>query len=372
MLESVHTATQSLSALSPTDLPSRLQITQFASDPSPTATQPGLDVIQGLSKTPKTLPAKYFYDDPGSQLFEKICELPEYYPTRTETAILQAYASEIATITGPSELVELGSGSSTKTRLLLDAYVDIGLASWYCPIDVSGGILKQSAINLLKDYPTLNIHGYVGTYEAALAALPPSQLPTRMICFLGSTLGNLNPQECEHFFAELTQALQPGEYLLLGVDLQKSVQQLEAAYNDSQGVTAAFNLNMLQHLNQRFQGDFQVDNFQHQAFYNLDEHQIEMHLVSLKTQQVNLAALDLAVEFDQEETIRTEISRKFDLETLKQQLRSVSQELAESSDGGETSIQKELTPLRTWTDANQWFGLVLCQCQEISQVTQES
>ncbi|ABW30638.1 L-histidine N(alpha)-methyltransferase [Acaryochloris marina] len=371
MLESVHTETQSLSAPSPTDLQSRLQITQFASDPSSTASQPGLDVIQGLSKTPKTLPAKYFYDDQGSQLFEQICELPEYYPTRTETAILQAYAAEIATITGPSELVELGSGSSTKTRLLLDAYVDMGLASWYCPIDVSGGILKQSAIHLLKDYPTLNIHGYVGTYEAALAALSPSQLPTRMICFLGSTLGNLNPQECEHFFAELTQALQPGEYLLLGVDLQKSVQQLEAAYNDSQGVTAAFNLNMLHHLNQLFQGDFQVNHFHHQSFYNLDKHQIEMHLVSQTAQKVNLAALDLTVEFEPAETIRTEISRKFDLETLKQQLRSVSQTGAQASGGGEIAAHKELTPLRTWTDANQWFGLVLCQCQEKAQVVQE-
>lgn len=364
MLESVHTETLSLLAQFPTDLQSRLQITQFTPDDSPISIQPGLDVIQGLSQTPKTLPAKYFYDDQGSQLFEQICELPEYYPTRTEATILQAYASEIATITGPSELVELGSGSSTKTRLLLDAYVDIGLTSWYCPIDVSGGILKQSAISLLKDYPTLKVHGYVGTYEAALAALSPSQLPTRMICFLGSTLGNLNHKECQNFFAELTQALQPGEYLLLGVDLQKSIQQLEAAYNDSQGVTAEFNLNMLRHLNRRFQGDFQVEKFQHRAFYNTDEHQIEMHLVSLTAQQVNLAALDLTVELERGETIRTEISRKFDLETLKQQLRFVSQDLAESSSVGNTPLEKHLNPLRTWTDLNHWFGLVLCQCQD--------
>jgi len=358
MPESVYAESLASAAQPHPQLHSRLQLTRLLADSGSNQTQAdqGLQVIQGLSKTPKTLPAQYFYDDRGSLLFEQICELPEYYPTRTETAILQAYAPAIATLTGSCELVELGSGSSTKTRLLLDAYSQMGPTPWYCPIDVSGGILEQSAITLLQDYPTLNIHGYVGTYEAALAALAQPQLPTRMICFLGSTLGNLNPQECQAFFDQLTRSLQPGEYLLLGVDLQKSPQQLEAAYNDSQGITAAFNLNMLRHLNWRFQGNFQLDNFEHLAVYNAAEHQIEMHLQSLSAQQAKLAALDLTLEFEQGETIRTEISRKFDLTTLQQQLQ---QQPAQAQPG----TTKRLQPLQTWTDANHWFGLILCQCQ---------
>lgn len=356
MPESVQTETPPISF--PPHLYSRLQITQFAPPPNHTAI--GLDVIQGLSQSPKALPAKYFYDDRGSQLFEQICALPEYYPTRTEATILGAYAADIANHTGPCELVELGSGSSTKTRLLLNAYARLGSTSWYCPIDVSGGILKQSAVALLQDYPNLQIHGYVGTYEDALAALFPPQLPTRMVCFLGSTLGNLSPQECQDFFRQLTNALQPGEYFLLGVDLHKSTQQLEAAYNDSQGVTAAFNLNMLQHLNWKFKGNFQLEHFQHRAFYHQHKHRIEMHLDCLQAQQVTLSALDFTVGIAKGESIRTEISRKFDLDTLAEQMQ-VRTPVSSEQFGGSA---KFLKPLTTWTDANAWFGLILCQCQE--------
>ena len=366
MPESVHAEPSTSAAQLPPHLSDRLQITQLSPQHPAAQTQidPGLAVISGLSCTPKTLPAQYFYDHQGSQLFEQICELPEYYPTRTETAILQAHATDIAQLTGPCELVELGSGSSTKTRLLLDAYTNMGLSPWYCPIDVSGSMLKQSAIDLLEHYPTLNIHGYVGTYEAALAALSASPLPTRMICFLGSTLGNLNPQECQAFFEQLTRSLQPGEYLLLGVDLQKSTAQLEAAYNDSQGITAAFNLNMLRHLNWRFQGNFQLEQFQHLAFYNSAEHQIEMHLKSLCAQQVNLLALDLAVALEQGETIRTEISRKFDVAVLQKQLQYGLEIRPKATDQGCTKPTKQLKPLQNWTDPNHWFGLMLCQCQQ--------
>ncbi len=352
MPESVQTEASSSVTHPHIDLNSRLQITPLVNHSVPQLQpDPALDIIRGLSQASKTLPAQYFYDDHGSQLFEQICELPEYYPTRTETAILQARASEIASITGPSELVELGSGSSTKTRLLLDAYADAGRSQWYCPIDVSGSMLKQSALDLLEDYATLNIHGYIGTYELALASLSPSILPSRMVCFLGSSLGNLNPQECQVFFDQLTMALQPGEYLLLGVDLQKSTQQLEAAYNDSQGITAAFNLNILRHLNWRYQGNFNLENFQHLAFYNPKDNQIEMHLRSLAAQTVELSTLDLTVELAQDETIRTEISRKFDLGELQQQLRGKEND----------SNHRKLEPLKVWTDANRWFGLVLCQ-----------
>ncbi|MGL4501570.1 MAG: L-histidine N(alpha)-methyltransferase [Planktothrix sp.] len=308
----------------------------------------GEDVIQGLTQSPKTLPPKYFYDDQGSLLFEKICDLPEYYLTRTETKILQKYASEIADLTGPCEIVELGSGSSTKTRILLDAYQDLDHPLHYLPIDISGGILEQSAYDLLENYPTLHIHGIVSTYETALKHLNPSPLPARMIGFIGSTLGNLKPEECHVFFSHIVDALQPGDYFLLGVDLHKSPSILEPAYDDSQGVTAAFNLNMLQHLNHLFEGNFDLQNFEHLAFYNQTDHQIEMHLKSLRSQTVELKKLDLAIEFVAEETIHTEISRKFELEKIQ----------AELEDLG-------LVSLKSWTDENQWFGLILYQLKVV-------
>ena len=309
-----------------------------------TETNVGEDIIQGLTQTPKTLPPKYFYDDLGSELFEQICELSEYYPTRTETKILQQNAHKIAQITGACELVELGSGSSTKTRLLLNAYEAADYPLRYLPIDVSAGILESSAEQLLLDYPSLQVFGLVSTYELALQQLKTAQLPTRMIFFLGSTLGNLNHQECEIFFSQVTDALKVGEYFLLGIDLQKSRQLLEAAYNDHQGVTAEFNLNMLRHLNRRFGGNFELKQFEHWAFYNEQRDQIEMHLRSLKSQTVRLESLDLTVDFEPGETIMTEISRKFNLSLIQQDLQA-----------------KGLKPIQVWTDEKQWFGVILCQ-----------
>ncbi|MEW5860116.1 MAG: L-histidine N(alpha)-methyltransferase [Cyanobacteriota bacterium] len=306
----------------------------------------GTDVVKGLSETPKSLTPRYFYDDKGSQLFEQICELPEYYLTRTETAILQKCAGEIAQLTGESELVELGSGSSTKTRILLDAYQEMGYPLRYLPIDVSAGILESSARELLVDYPSLQVHALASTYELALARLAPTQLPSRTICFLGSTLGNLNSQECDRFFTQIADALQVGEYFLLGIDRQKPKHLLDAAYNDSQGVTAAFNLNILHHLNRRFDGNFDPSKFEHWAFYNESEHQIEMHLRSLRSQTVKLNALNLTIEFESGETILTEISRKFNLDAMQQELQT-----------------RGLKTLQIWSDPNQWFGLLLCQLQ---------
>lgn len=304
----------------------------------------GSDVVSGLTQTPKSLPPRYFYDDRGSQLFEQICELPEYYLTRTETAILQEYASEIASITGAGEIVELGSGSSTKTRILLDAYNNLGHPLRYLPIDVSAGILESSARQLLLDYPSLSVRGLVSTYEQALEQLPPTQLKSRMICFIGSTLGNLTPGECASFFTHIANALQPGEYFLLGIDLQKPKHLLEAAYNDSQGITAEFNLNMLNHLNWRFEGNFDTNQFEHQAFYNESQSQIEIYLRSKKAQTVRLHAINLTVEFATGETIMTEISRKFDLNAMQQELGA-----------------QGLMPVKAWTDPNRWFGLLLYQ-----------
>lgn len=329
----------------------RLQIQRLLEPTKVVSSSAGSDVVKGLTQTPKSLPPRYFYDDFGSELFEQICELPEYYLTRTETSILQQSAGEIAQITGSCELVELGSGSSTKTRILLNAYHQFGYSLLYVPIDVSAGMLESSAVALLIDYPTLQVHALAGTYEMALKQLEPTQLPTRMICFIGSSLGNLNPQECDVFFSQITDALQVGEYFLLGVDLQKPKHHLEAAYNDSQGVTAAFNLNMLQHLNRQFEGNFDTTQFEHWAFYNETENQIEMHLRSLRSQTVQLHALNLTVHFEAGETILTEISRKFDLNFIQRELKA-----------------KGLVPQRVWTDSNQWFGLLLCQLQPLTAI----
>ena len=301
------------------------------------------DVVTGLQSSPKTLPPRYFYDERGSALFEQICALPEYYLTRTETSILQEFAAAIAAKTGPCDIIELGSGSSTKTRLILDAYA--GQTPFiYCPIDVSASILKASAEALLEDYSHLEIHGLVSTYEQALNQLPPRANPHRMICFIGSTLGNLPPSACRQFLQQVRAALQSGDYFLLGVDLQKPVALLEAAYNDTQGVTAAFNLNMLRHLNRRFNGDFDLAQFEHQAFYNREQHQVEMHLRSRMAQTVRLKAIDFTVDFAAGETIRSEISRKFAQEDIKQ-----------------TLLAQHLNPLTGWTDPNQWFAVTLAQ-----------
>ncbi len=331
---------------SPKSIEKRLRIERLVTVTETVTFDAGSDVIQGLTQTPKTLPTRYLYDDRGSELFEQICELPEYYLTRTETKILQQYASEIARITGPCELVELGSGSSTKTRIILDAYQQLGYPMLYVPIDVSAGILESSARQLLADYPSLQVHALAGTYELALAKILPSELPSRIIGFIGSSLGNLTPQESDVFISQITNALQVGEYFLLGVDLQKPKDILEPAYDDSQGVSAAFNLNILEHLNQLFEGNFDMTQFEHWSFYNETENQIESYLRSLRSQSVELRALNLTVNFAPGETIHTEISRKFDLNIIQQQLTA-----------------QGLVPLNVWTDPNQWFGLLLCQRQ---------
>ena len=304
----------------------------------------GQDIIDGLNRTRKTLPPKYFYDGKGSQLFEQICELPEYYPTRTEASILKKYATDIAEVTGKVKLIELGSGSSTKTRLLLNAYQALNHPLSYVPIDVSGSILKESAYSLLQDYSNLSIKGIIGTYEQALSHLKLATQEPKLVIFLGSTIGNFSDLECDRFIDLVTSSLAIGDYFLLGIDLQKTTAILEAAYNDSQGVTADFNLNMLCHLNSRFQGNFQPSLFQHQAVYNEVDCQIEMYLTSQESHQASLKDLDLLVDFHQGETILTEISRKFNISQMQTYLHSQGLELIQS-----------------YTDDQEWFGLLLCQ-----------
>ncbi len=309
-------------------------------------TDDGRDVIQGLTQTPKTLPCRYFYDDRGSELFEQITDLPEYYPTRTEQSILDTYVSEIIALTGACELIELGSGSSRKTHTLLTAYSQLPDPLHYYPIDVSAGILRSTALDLLATYPQLNVCGVAGTYERALAQLPPRIIENRLLMFLGSTMGNLDDRSRDIFLTQVQQALQPGEFFLLGVDLQKPIEILEAAYNDAQGVTAAFNLNVLRHLNDRFDGNFNLVQFTHLAFFNPIASQIEMHLKSSIDQTVKLKALDLEISLKSGETIHTEISRKFNLPALT-----------------DTLTDHALQPLKIWTDSQSWFGLILCQRQ---------
>lgn len=333
---------------------SRLQVDVLSASESLIQASDGADVIQGLSSVPKTLPAQYFYDDVGSRLFEEICALPEYYLTRTERQILEHCADEIVAQIGSCDLVELGSGSATKTQILFRAYGDRPVR--YIPIDVSGGMLKQSALALLAKYANLEIHGLVGTYDRALAHLPAVQQNQRLIVFLGSSLGNLDEGECDRLFRQVCDALNPGEYFLLGVDLQKPVEILEAAYNDSQGVTATFNLNMLNHLNQRFSGNFCLEQFEHEAVYNATRHQIEMHLRSRCDQSVRLEALDLTCNFAANETIRTELSRKFNLDSLKAQLQRAV---------GAVHPGHRLAPVKVWSDPQQWFALVLSQLQTV-------
>ncbi|NBD15006.1 MAG: L-histidine N(alpha)-methyltransferase [Cyanobacteria bacterium] len=326
------------------DLSKRLKIDDL-SDPTVTASaNDGSDLIAGLTQEQKTIPCHYLYDDRGSELFEQICDLPEYYPTRTEAQILRENGRAIAQTTGNCELIELGSGSSTKTRLLFDAYAALGEPLYYIPIDVSAGILETSAQQLLADYPRLKIHGLIGTYQQALQHLPPSPLSKRMVFFLGSSLGNFAPEQCREIFQDVKNALHPGDYFLLGLDLQKSKSILEPAYDDSQGVTAEFNYNLLDHLNRRFQGNFNRQYFRHWTFYNSELGQIETYLRSTRPQTVQLKALDLTVDFTAGETIHTEISRKFNLQEMDQEL-----------------SQAGLKVLNTYTDPQDWFALLLCQ-----------
>jgi len=327
-----------ITVLEDADLGRRFRITEIVSD------QPqgddGADVIAGLTATPKTLPARYFYDDRGSDLFEDITALPEYYLTRTEEAILRERAAEIAALTGDCDLIELGSGSSAKTRAVLRAYVEGGYTIRYLPIDVSDGILKPSAEALLREFPSIEVWGLVGTYERALANLPRRELPWRMAMFLGSTIGNMTDEEADCFLEGVRDALEDGECFLVGSDLHKPAEVLEAAYNDTDGVTAEFNLNILRHLNARFGGNFDLDRFSHLAFYNAPERRIEMHLVSNCAQTVRLGGLDLTVHFAAGETVRTEISRKFDLPVLH----------ARFAEAG-------FKPAKTWTDEKGYYGL---------------
>ena len=276
------------------------------------------DVRQGLTKTPKELSPKYFYDAQGAELFEQICELPEYYPTRTERALLEQIADEVIASCRATTLVEFGSGSSRKTRILLDAMAHAGLLGLYVPIDISEDILRQAAHTLSDDYPGLRVHGVIGDFEHPVATLPEGG--PRLIIFLGGTIGNLTPDEATAFLRNVGRLLTPEDRFLLGTDLVKDVSLLERAYNDAAGVTAAFNRNILSVINRHLDANFVPDRFEHLAFYNREASRIEMHLVARESHQVWIDALDLAVDFAESEWIRTEISCKYTREMVETML----------------------------------------------------
>jgi L-histidine N-alpha-methyltransferase len=285
------------------------------------------DVRAGLGANPKTLPPKWFYDERGSALFEEITRLPEYYPTRAERAILAQRADEIATRTGADTLVELGSGTSEKTRLLLDALARAGTLRRFVPFDVSEKTLRNAAGAIAHEYDGIGVHAVVGDFEHHLSRIPTGG--RRVVAFLGGTIGNLAPAPRATFLAEVARGLADGDALLLGTDLVKDTGRLVAAYDDSAGVTAEFNSNVLRVLNRELDADFDVDEFAHVARWDPDEEWIEMRLRAERDQVVTIGRLEMEVRFAAGEELRTEISAKFRREGVARELAAAGLELAE-------------------------------------------
>jgi L-histidine N-alpha-methyltransferase len=285
------------------------------------------DVRAGLTAQPKTLPPKYFYDDYGSKLFDDITRLPEYYPTRTERAILVARADEIAARTGADTLIELGSGTSEKTRLLLDAFARAGTLQRFVPFDVSETTLRDAAAAIAREYRDVHVHAVVGDFERHLDRIPVGG--TRLVAFLGSTIGNLVPSQRADFLAAVAAGLRPGDALLLGTDLVKSESRLVAAYDDDAGVTAEFNRNVLRVVNRELDATFDPDAFSHVAVWDAEHEWIEMRLRSDEQQRVGVGRLDLDVSFAPGEELRTEISAKFRADGVERELAAAGLALAE-------------------------------------------
>jgi L-histidine N-alpha-methyltransferase len=300
------------------------------------------DAAAGLTAVPKELPPKWFYDDRGSELFDAITRLPEYYPTRREREILDGRAAEIAARTGADTLIELGSGTSEKTRLLLEALDASGTLRRFVPFDVSEATLRAAAAAILEEFPTIAVDAVVGDFEHHLRFLPRGG--TRLVAFLGGTIGNLRPKPRAALLGQLADVMDPGDSLLLGTDLVKDVARLEAAYDDGAGVTAEFNRNVLAVLNRELDADFDLTRFEHVARYDADAAWIEMRLRSVGPQLVHVPALELAVTFADGEELRTEISAKFRREVVVAELEAVG-----------------LRPEAWWTDRAGDFALTLAR-----------
>jgi L-histidine Nalpha-methyltransferase len=283
------------------------------------------DVRDGLTRELKELPPKYFYDERGSELFDRITALPEYYPTRCEREILNRNAPEIVERSGAQDLVELGSGTASKTRALLYAMAGAGTLRRYVPFDVDESVVESSALELVEAYPGLRVHGVVGDFERDLGRVPEGE--RRLFAFLGGTIGNLYPDEREVFLARLREEMGEGDRLVIGTDLVKDRSVLEAAYNDRQGLTAEFNRNVLRVLNESLDADFDVEAFEHVAFFDEANSWIEMRLRANGAQTVRMDGADLELTFADGEEIRTEISAKFTREAVAGELHAAGLEL---------------------------------------------
>jgi L-histidine N-alpha-methyltransferase len=288
------------------------------------------DVLDGLTRPFKELPPKHFYDATGAELFDQICELPEYYPTRAERAILEARSADIVAATGAAELVELGSGTAAKTRLLLRAMAEAGTLRRYVPVDVTESMVLGCADALVDEFPGLRVHGIVGDFERHLRHVPAPDDGPRVVAFLGGTIGNFPPGSRRRFLRGLAKLLRPGvDHLLLGTDLVKDPAVIEAAYDDSAGVTAAFNRNVLHVINRELDADFDVDAFEHVAFFDREREWIEMRLRAQRRMDVHVRKLGLKVAFAPREELRTEISAKFTVKRLQADLAAAGLELRE-------------------------------------------
>jgi L-histidine N-alpha-methyltransferase len=303
------------------------------------------DVLDGLTRPFKELPPKHFYDAVGAELFDRICELPEYYPTRTERAILISESAAIAQLTRAAEVVELGPGTAQKTRVLLEALDAAGTLRRYVPVDVTEAMVLRVADELTSAFTGLEVHGIVGDFERHLRHVAPAGDGPRIVVFLGGTIGNFLPGSRRRFLRELAQLLRPGvDHLLLGADLVKDPVVLEAAYDDSAGVTAEFNRNLLRVVNRELDADFDVEAFEHVACFDREHEWIEMRLRATRAMAVHVRALDLRVEFAAGEEMRTEISAKFTPERL-------------AADLGAAGLELE----RLMTDEDSLFSLSLAQ-----------
>jgi dimethylhistidine N-methyltransferase len=295
------------------------------------------DVVGGLMATPKRVPPKYFYDEAGSLLFDRITDLPEYYPTRCEMRILQAHAAEIAKlIPKGAALIEFGSGSNRKARILLKAAPSLAC---YVPVDICGEMVEQEAAELRPDFPHLKVLPVTADFTQSFELPPEARAAAiRVGFFPGSTIGNFEPHEAAGFLRHAGKILGPGARLIIGADLIKAAEVLNAAYNDKDGVTAQFNLNLLARINRELGGNFNLDSFEHHAFYNRERNRVEMHLASLKRQKVKVAGE--TIDFRAGETIHTENSYKYSIEKL-----------------GALARGAGWRPLGAWTDARNYFSI---------------
>lgn len=301
------------------------------------------DVREGLTAEPKAIPPRWLYDERGSALFEEITRLPEYYLTRTERAILETYSDAIvARLQAPTELLELGAGSAEKTRHVIEALIARQGPTTYCPIDISAAAIQMATAQLTERYPELTIRPVVGRYRDALVKLGDTNGPSHLILFIGSSIGNFDRQDQVELLAEVAGAMAPDDRFLLGTDMVKERAVLEAAYNDEAGVTAQFTSNLLGRMNRELDADFDLDAFEHTAWFEPETARIEIHLKSLKDQRVHLGALGLDVDFAEGELLHTENSHKYDEPHLDATLE-------------EAGLSREAS----WYDERKWFGVHL-------------